>query len=87
MKSLLTKPERILTSRKIEYLSLAALGCKNYMIADLLCVSKSTVKKTFELIFEDLNAKDRANAVAIAFAHKIISVQSLSIIAKNFNIE
>ena len=63
----------ILTSREIEYLSLVALGYKNLQIAQILSVSKSTVKKTLEKIFVKLKAKDRAHAVAIAFVHNIIS--------------
>lgn len=77
----------ILTEREIEYLSLAALGCKNYIIADLLIVTTSTVKKTLKKIYEKLCAKDRANAVAIAFAHGIFDTKILSDIAKLYNIE
>lgn len=83
---ILSKENNILTSREIEYLSLIALGFKNKMIANTLFVSKSTVKKTIENIFEDLNAKDRANAVAIAFAHKIITPESLIQIMKKYKL-
>lgn len=86
MKSLLIPPDKVLTVRKIEYLSLIALGCKNQLIAEYLVVSKSTVKKMLELIFKDLKAKDRANAVAIAFAHKIISVESITKVAEKYNL-
>ena len=67
-----------LTFREIEYLSLAALGFKNKMIAQKLYVTKSTVKKTLEIIYRKLNAKDRANAVAIAFIHNILTVKILT---------
>ncbi len=63
----------ILTKREIEYLSLVALGYKNLQIAKILSVSRSTVKKTLENIFFKLKAKDRANAVTIAFIHEILS--------------
>ncbi len=86
MKSLFITEKTILTKREIEYLSMVALGFKNRMIADILFVSKSTVKKTLENIFKALNAKDRANAVAIAFMHKIITPDSLVEITKKFNI-
>lgn len=83
---ILSKENNVLTSREIEYLSLIALGFKNKMIADTLFVSKSTVKKTIENIFEDLNARDRANAVAIAFVHKIITPESLIQIMKKYEL-
>lgn len=75
----------ILTSREIEYLSLVALGYKNNVIAQSLSVTQSTVKKTLEKIFKKLKAKDRANAVAIAFAHNFISVQILYDFIENHN--
>jgi len=62
-----------LTPREIEYLSLVALGYRNWMIAKKLFVSTSTVKKTLENIFYKLEAKDRASAVAIAFARGILT--------------
>ena len=86
MKSLLVTEKSILTAREVEYLSMVAFGFKNRMIADILFVSKSTVKKTLENIFKDLNAKDRANAVAIAFVHEIITPESLETIAKKYNL-
>ena len=76
----------ILTAREIEYLSLAALGFKNFEIADLLSVTNSTVKKTLEHIFEKLNALNRTNAVAIALVHKIITLKNLSDIALKYNV-
>ena len=76
----------ILTAREIEYLSLAALGFKNFEIADLLSVTNSTVKKTLENIFEKLNALNRTNAVAIALVHKIITPKNLSEIALKYNV-
>ena len=76
----------ILTAREIEYLSLAALGFKNFEIADLLSVTNSTVKKTLEHIFEKLNALNRTNAVAIALVHKIITPKNLSDIALKYKV-
>jgi len=68
----------ILTAREKEYLILSSIGCTNYEIARVLTVSLSTVKKTFECIFLKLNAKNKTNAVTIAFAHKILSVEIIS---------
>lgn len=82
----LENEDKALTFREIEYLSLIALGFKNDKIATTLCVTKSTVKKTLENIFRDLKAKDRANAVAIAFIHKIITPKSLAGIVKRYKL-
>ena len=68
----------VLTYRETEYLSLVALGNKNKKIAEYLCVSASTVKKTVEKIFKKLSANDRANAVAIVFFLDIINTKILS---------
>ncbi len=75
-----------LTAREIEYLSLVAMGFKNIEIAKILSVTESTVKKTLEAVFQKLFAKDRANAVAIAFIHDVINAQILSIIVKKYQI-
>lgn len=63
----------VLTPREVEYLALVALGYKNNEIAKILYVSYSTVKKTLELIFGKLNAKNRAHAVAILFMTGILT--------------
>ncbi len=62
-----------LTIREAEYLVLVAMGFKNSEIARIFIVSKSTVKKTLENIFLKLYAKDRANAVALAFLYGILN--------------
>ncbi len=68
----------ILTIREKEYLSLVAMGFKNHEIAKILFVSHSTVKKELESIFTKLCARNRANAVTIAFLHKILTNYDLS---------
>ena len=75
-----------LTAREIEYISLAAIGFKNIEIADILSVTNSTVKKTLEEIYRKLNAKDRANAVSIAYQHKIITGQIIAKIIFKYQI-
>ena len=82
----LLKKEVVLTKREIEYLSMAALGFKNWRIAEILSVTRSTVKKTLENIYKELNAKDRANAVTLAFIAKIITSESLAEIEKKYNL-
>lgn len=47
----------ILTERKIEYLALAVLGYENLEIEANLVVSRSTVKKTLENVFEAKGSK------------------------------
>ena len=75
-----------MTNREIEFLCLVALGYGNNLIAENLFVTKSTVKKTLENIFKKLNAKDRANAVAIAFIHNIISVEILNELKQKYDL-
>ena len=79
--------DNFLTYRELEYLSLVAVGYKNKKIAKELVVTVSTVKKTLENIFRKLQAKDRANAVAIAFIHNIIDEEILSEISIKYHIE
>ena len=76
----------ILTNREIEYLSLAALGYPNPMIAKILTVTRSTVKKTFETVFRKLSARARTQAVTIAFIHQILSEKVLSEIRDKYNL-
>ena len=78
-----TEYKNILTNREMEYLCLVALGYHNNIIAKNLFVTRNTVKKTLEKIFKKLNAKDRANAVAIAFTHKFITQQYISEFIQN----
>lgn len=81
-----SESDKLLTKRQIEYLSLVALGLKNREIALMLNVSESTVKKILEDIFKRLNAKDRTNAVTIAFIHKILNIENLISIIKKYKI-
>lgn len=76
-----------LTSREAEYLALVAMGFKNIEIAKIFIVSKSTVKKTLENIFIKLLAKDRANAVAIAFLHGILNNYVLAKTLEKYNMK
>jgi DNA-binding NarL/FixJ family response regulator len=55
-----------LTNRELEVLSLMAKGYSNLMIAGRLHVTESTVKGYVESIFVRLNARNRAEAVAVA---------------------
>lgn len=76
----------VLTEREIEYLSLASFGFKNKEIAKILSVTVGGVKKALEIIFQKINAKDRANAVTIAFVHNMINVDILNYIADKYKV-
>ena len=77
----------VLTPREVEYLSLIALGYHNTQIAEILEVSYYTVKKTLELIFNKLNASDRASAVSIGYIHQILNIKVLTSIAVKYEIK
>ena len=80
------KSDKLLTNRQIEYLSLVALGLKNREIALILSVSESTVKKILEEVFKRLKAKDRTNAVTIAFIHHFLNVENLIEIINKYRV-
>ena len=75
-----------LTNREKECLAFIALGYTNHATAKHLCVSFATVKKTHENIFRKLRAKDRANAVAIAFVHDFIDNTTFTSICEKYNL-
>lgn len=56
-----------LSNREFEVLGLIAEGCSNKQIGQKLKISARTVQTHVSNIFDKLGAKDRANAVAIAF--------------------
>lgn len=62
------------TDRKLDYLQLAAIGLSNEDIANILFVSISTVKSTLELLFKNLYALNRTDAVSIAMENNILPI-------------
>jgi ATP/maltotriose-dependent transcriptional regulator MalT len=62
-----------LTPRELEVLDLAATGCNGPMIAAELVVSAATVRTHFEHIYEKLEVRDRAAAVAKAMRLGLIA--------------
>jgi NarL family two-component system response regulator LiaR len=61
-----------LTEREREVLALMAEGLNNPGIAERLIVSRSTVKAHVSNILGKLGASSRAEALALAFQHKLI---------------
>jgi DNA-binding CsgD family transcriptional regulator len=62
-----------LTPRELEVLDLAAAGCNGPMIAAQLVVSAATVRTHFEHVYEKLDVRDRAAAVAKAMRLGLIA--------------
>lgn len=64
--------EILLTPRQQQTIELMASGCTNKEIASSLGLSIETVNTHVKQILKKLNAKDRAQAVAIAFRRSLI---------------
>jgi DNA-binding NarL/FixJ family response regulator len=56
-----------LTDREVQVLRLAAQGCSNTEIGDLLVIAESTAKTHVKRILAKIGARDRAQAVVIAY--------------------
>lgn len=59
-----------LSRREREILQHLALGERTAHIADVLCISRATVRNHVQHIFDKLGAHSRLEALAIAFHHK-----------------
>jgi NarL family two-component system response regulator LiaR len=62
-----------LTEREMEVLSLVVQGQSNRQIADALVISVATVKAHVSSILSKLQVSSRAEAIAYAIKHKIVS--------------
>jgi len=65
-------PERLLTAREVEVLSLLANGNRNAEIADKLFISERTVKVHITNLFRKLGLSDRVQATRYAIRHRLV---------------
>lgn len=65
--------DRLLSTRQLEVLRLVAKGCTNHQIADQLAISERTVKNHVTSLYDQLGVHSRAEAVAWAWRHKVIT--------------
>ena len=65
-------PVEPLTEREQEVLRLAASGCSNRRIAEILCRSEGTIKNHFTVIFGKLGVSDRTQAVVKALSQRLL---------------
>jgi two-component system, NarL family, response regulator LiaR len=63
-----------LTEREMEVLNLVAQGHSNQQIADVMVISVATVKAHISNILAKLQVASRAEAIAYAIKHKIVSL-------------
>ena len=72
------KPDKILSSREMDVLNIAARGLSNQEIADELCLSLRTVQAHLGHIFNKLQVSSRTEAVVRAIKEGWVSVDNLS---------
>jgi len=65
-------PDRLLTAREVEVLSLLAQGHRNAEIADKLFISERTVKVHITNLFRKLGLSDRVQATRYAIRHRLV---------------
>jgi len=65
-------PDRLLTAREVEVLSLLAQGHRNAQIADKLFISERTVKVHITNLFRKLGLSDRVQATRYAIRHRLV---------------
>ena len=68
------QPSCDLTEREMEVLNLVVQGHSNQQIADALVISIATVKAHISSILSKLQVSSRAEAIAYAIKHKIVSL-------------
>lgn len=74
----LSVENKTLSRRELEVLLLVAGGFENLEIAEIFEVQLTTVKKQLERIYKKLKAKNRANAVFMAYFDGLIVARDYS---------
>ncbi len=74
----LSVENKTLSRRELEVLLLVAGGFENSEIAEIFEVQLTTVKKQLERIYKKLKAKNRANAVFMAYFDGLIVARDYS---------
>lgn len=74
----LSVENKTLSRRELEVLLLIAGGFENSEIAEIFEVQLTTVKKQLERIYKKLKAKNRANAVFMAYFDGLIVARDYS---------
>ena len=69
--------DTLLTESERQVLALVARGLVNREIADTLCVSTSTVKSYLHEAYRKLKARNRAQAVIMAFIRGYLNLQEV----------
>lgn len=65
---------KTLTPREMEVLALVARGYTNIQIADVLCISKHTVKNHVSNIYRKLKIDDRTKIALLAIRNGLVTV-------------
>ena len=71
------EPENVLTESERQVLALVARGLVNKEIADALCISTSTVKSYLHEACKKLKARNRAQAVILAFIRGCLDLREV----------
>ena len=72
-----------ITHRQIEVLELIQSGYRNKQIADILCISESTVKSHVKALFQALYASNRFECVRIAQQSGLLQSQPRQLMLQN----
>ena len=68
------REERVVTKREEEVLQLIADGCSTSEVAGQMYISQKTVKNHLASIYQKLDARDRSQAMLIAFRNDLVDL-------------
>jgi DNA-binding CsgD family transcriptional regulator len=75
----LVDPRTYITGRQGQILTLAANGNTNRAIGTALGIAEESVKSQMQLIYRKLRVHDRAQAVAVALALGVLSLDQITV--------